>query len=1018
VEYCYLIKKEFVNLHAKDVFINHLETIRLISVANRIDVYHPYVHETLRELSLSSDDKSKNALTPKEIEKLEELPSYSSECGRLQFFPNGKNSIVVKISENTAVFSSKDSVKSEGGNVDTSTTRNNIKKSRRAQIQTFKPGTWCWVTLTYTDRLPPWLQFNESKDHHSTTNHDLATLTQLLISADMQLKLVDDHTSLLSDPLSMLCSRTTLQNRLSTLGRKHSIGLVMIHCIDFHQINKKFSHDHGDKVIREITSGLKSTTREGDILSRFGGALFAIGFPTNEQDDVASLAKKLQKSLQEKQYLDGAINLNFDLGAAIIRHNEDFKTEAERASALINRADQALNSAQQEKQPSIITWQNDDYNLYQQQFQYLGGIFTADTVTDYRNMLLLWDISSIIADKHDFSQLLQSVVQRLCQTFDFVCAGLITDSDVSNKDYKHSIDSDDNAIELTEKDASFLPELVRMQANVLEKNKPSEKYINDNLFLVLPLEIQTTDCFFVCGQSEKFDVTHDTKVLLSGLTRQLGKALRRSRLEEELNRKLESQNELLQNELVQLKEGLQSSSIIYQSAAMHNLMKFTQRAAMTDTTVLVTGESGTGKERLIYALHQLGKRSDKPFVIIDCGSIPETLIESELFGHVKGAFTGAQNSANGKVMDANGGVLVLDEIGELPLQMQTKLLRFVQEKHFTRVGGNKLINVDVKIIAVTNRDLAQEVERGTFRKDLYYRLNVLTLHNPPLRDRLDDLPLLSQHFLNKFAKQFKVEKMSLSAEAVNKMRAYSWPGNIRELENRLMQATLLCDGTIINWELLNIEENIKEQIPVTHNDTSNHHQTLSTPAESNQHVNSSAHQSAAYEELSHADHSQAAPEEKLVFIDVDSCLTQLSNVLQTQITVSGQLAQFFNAPFGTWVEDELILQTYIATAKKMRLTAARLHISQSTARRRVDKIIADDEMGEAIRPDSWHQVTDALLPIANGEVVVPDCMAKLRLVILEAILNTSVCSMAQAAEILGVSEPTFYKLKKELEMTL
>jgi diguanylate cyclase (GGDEF)-like protein len=1005
-------------LDAKDVFIHHLETMRLISGADKIDVCHPNLHEILRELSIGYNGKSENALTPKKIEQLEQLPHFPSECGRLQFIPNGQKSIAFKIWEKNPLFTSDDKVKLLSKNADSSATGGDINISRRAQIQSFIPDTCCWISLTYTEQLPPWLQLNETTDTQFTQSRNIASLIQSLISAVLQLRLVDDHTSLLSDPLTMLCSRSTLQNRLAILGRQYSIGLVMVHCIDFHQINRKFSHDHGDKVIREISSNLKLATREGDIIGRFGGALFAIGFPTNEQEDVASLAKKLQIILQQKQYLDGAINLNFDLGAAIIRHDEPFKTETERASALINRADQALNSAQQEKLPSIITWQNDDFNLYQQQFQYLGGIFTADTVTDYRNMLLLWDISSIIADKHDFAQLLQSVVQRLGQTFDFFCAGLITDSEINSKGYKHSIDHNDNAIELTEKDASFLPELKRMQAKVLEKNKPSEKYIEDSLFLVLPLEIQTSDCFFICGQSEKFDVTHDTKVLLSGLTRQLGKALRRSRLEEELNRKLETQNEQLQNELVQLKEGLQSSSIVYQSAAMHNLMKHAQRAAMTDTTVLVTGESGTGKERLIYALHQLGKRNDKPFVIIDCGSIPETLIESELFGHVKGAFTGAQNSANGKVMEANGGVLVLDEIGELPLQMQTKLLRFVQEKHFTRVGGNKLISVDVKIIAVTNRDLAEEVERGTFRKDLYYRLNVLTLHNPPLRDRLDDLPLLSQHFLNKFAKQFKVEKLSLSPEAANKMRTYSWPGNIRELENCLMQATLLCDGKIIDWQLLNIEEDIKQQVPVAQYNPLNHQQALDKPAENSQHVIPSAVQHASYEEYSPAETPHSEPVDKVAFIDGDACLTQLSKALQAQITVSGQQAQFFNAPFGTWVEDELILQTYLASARKMRLTAARLHISQSTARRRVDKIIADSEMGQTIRPDNWQHVRDSLSPIAKGDVVVPDCMAKLRLVILEAILNTSVCSMAQAAEILGVSEPTFYKLKKELDMSV
>jgi hypothetical protein len=234
----------------------------------------------------------------------------------------------------------------------------------------------------------------------------------------------------------------------------------------------------------------------------------------------------------------------------------------------------------------------------------------------------------------------------------------------------------------------------------------------------------------------------------------------------------------------------------------------------------------------------------------------------------------------------------------------------------------------------------------------------------------------------------------------------------------LMQATLLCDGKIIDWQLLNIEEDIKQQVPVAQYNPLNHQQALDKPAENSQHVIPSAVQHASYEEYSPAETPHSEPVDKVAFIDGDACLTQLSKALQAQITVSGQQAQFFNAPFGTWVEDELILQTYLASARKMRLTAARLHISQSTARRRVDKIIADSEMGQTIRPDNWQHVRDSLSPIAKGDVVVPDCMAKLRLVILEAILNTSVCSMAQAAEILGVSEPTFYKLKKELDMSV
>lgn len=879
------------------------------------------------------------------------------------------------------------------------------QSSRRTPIQSYTPAQNCYLKIRFNNGLPKWLNQADSKE--------LAFFSQLVQSTNTQLELICHYTSLLSDPLTHLFPRPVLQNKVVALCHRFSVGLVMFHCIDFQQVNKKFGHDSGDSVIREIAAVLQVITREDDILSRFGGALFAVAFPVNEKTDVTSLAKKLQRELQSKQYLEGAINLSFDIGAGIIEHQESYRNNAEKASALINRADQALKLAQQEEQPSITIWQKDDFNLYQQQFNYLGGIFTADTVTDYRNMLLLWDISSLIADKHDFSQLAQSLVQRLAQTFEFICAGVLADQKehdslpteqqreaAKRKDsrLKFSINEDDNAEQVSSDDERFLNDLAEMQALAVETKRPSERYIGDTVMLVLPMEIDSSDCFFVCGYSEHFEVTHDTKVLLSGLTRQMGKSLRRSRLEDALNIKLATQNEQLQNEIAQLKVGLQVSSIIYQSDVMHHLMKQTKRAAMTDTTVLVTGESGTGKERLINAIHQMGNRSKKPFVIVDCGSIPETLIESELFGYVKGAFTGAQNTSTGKILDAKDGVLVLDEIGELPLNMQTKLLRFVQEKHFTPVGGNKFIEVDVKIVAVTNRDLAYEVEQRNFRKDLYYRLNVLTLHNPPLRDRPDDIALLSTHFLSKFSEQFDLEKRVLSADAAQRMRKYSWPGNIRELENKLMQATLQCEGSVIEWQLLNIDET---------NGVNSNSESHSSALNSN---------TSQQQPVAEATNVNQTPAPSGFAIDKTEALSTLLGSFKAVLSSFDQHPQFSHAPLGIWVEEELLLKTYISTGRKMRSTAARLCISQSTARRKVDKILLEAEQISSERPDNWQLVVNGIAPIAAGQVLIPDCVASIKLLALEAMLSFSSFSMAQVAEMLGVSEPTLYKLKRDLEV--
>ncbi|MFA3789542.1 sigma 54-interacting transcriptional regulator [Aliiglaciecola sp. SL4] len=993
--------------------MHHLRCILTIAGAKHISMFHP-------QFNWKSDRVSASSVEPIPQLSNTEISLFNTKQTIRE--STEKELIIKQIDEKNILIQASDLISTNIGGLahnDTDATLSKPTLSRRTPIKPFNRDQFYFIKIEFSHTLPSWLlPPNNSLDGSNST---YAAFEQLIVSAGMQSKLISDYVFLLSDPLTNLCSRSVLQSKIAQLSQSYSIGLVMVHCIDFHQINKKFGHQFGDNVIQEIASNLNDITRDGDILCRFGGALFGVAFPVNEQTDVASLAKKLQRSLQQKQYLDGAINLLFDLGAAIVEHNPQVGSESESANTLINRADQALKVAQQENQPSIITWHKDDFNLYQQQFNYLGGIFTADTVTDYRNMLLLWDISSLIADKFNFSQLSQSVVQRLAQTFDFMCAGIVSNEEQNQNEFKYSIDSNDNAIPLTNKDRAFLAEIKQMQEVAIESRKPSERYMGNILLLVLPLEIETQDCFFICGNAERFEVKHDTKVLLSGLTRQLGKALRRSRLEEELNRKLESQNEQLQIELAQLKEGLQVSSIIYRSQAMENLMRHAKRAALTDTTVLVTGESGTGKERLINALHQMGNRKDKALVIVDCGSIPETLIESELFGHVKGAFTGAQNTTSGKVLDANGGVLVLDEIGELPLNMQTKLLRFVQEKHFTPVGGNKVINVDVKIIAVTNRDLAQEVELGRFRKDLYYRLNVLTLHNPPLRERVEDIALLATHFLKKFAEQFKVEKRTLAPETLEKMMHYPWPGNIRELENRLMQATLLSENSTIDWELLNIHDNGFEnstphivppqttQIDLPPNTSlTSHHQSKTS-------IKPAALEEPSFTAAQPSTIVQPNEQYSVKKINPELYFSELLEIFKHMLATSGQHPKFFNAPFGIWIEDELILKTYLATDRKMRLTAARLSISQSTARRKVDKILKDIDEGSLERPADWSQFSEVLMPIATGGVHIANCVAKIKLLVLEAILHTPVYSMAQAAEMLGVSEPTFYKLKRELD---
>lgn len=242
---------------------------------------------------------------------------------------------------------------------------------------------------------------------------------------------------------------------------------------------------------------------------------------------------------------------------------------------------------------------------------------------------------------------------------------------------------------------------------------------------------------------------------------------------------------------------LDTSGIIGQSTTLAKVFEMMGKVAPTDSTVLVTGESGTGKELLVRALHANSKRADKPFVPINCGAIPKELLESELFGHEKGAFTHAIRSRPGRFELADGGTIFLDEIGEMDLSLQVKILRVLQEKEIERVGGTGVKKVDVRIIAATNRDLEREVSQGRFREDLYYRLNVIPLHLPPLRERGNDVLLLARHFLDIFCEKKGRPPLELSNDARRILSAYTWPGNVRELVNFMERLSILVDGQII-----------------------------------------------------------------------------------------------------------------------------------------------------------------------------------------------------------------------------
>ena len=316
-------------------------------------------------------------------------------------------------------------------------------------------------------------------------------------------------------------------------------------------------------------------------------------------------------------------------------------------------------------------------------------------------------------------------------------------------------------------------------------------------FICVPIVLnRKTIGALAVDQKFKADRDYDRTVKFFGVVgSMIGQAVKVQRLIEEDRRRLEDENTHLRQEL---RERYDFSNIIGTSGPVRQMYEQVAQVAGTNTTVLIRGESGTGKELIAHAIHYNSLRTKKPFVKVSCAALPDTLIESELFGHEKGAFTGAEARKKGRFELAEGGTLFLDEIGEVNPSTQIKLLRVLQEREFERLGGTETIKSNVRLLAATNKDLEKAIADGVFREDLYYRLNVFSIFVPPLRERKADLLLLADHFLEKLSREHNKVIKRISTPAIDMLMSYHWPGNVRELENVLERGVLVCDGQVIH----------------------------------------------------------------------------------------------------------------------------------------------------------------------------------------------------------------------------
>jgi len=320
-------------------------------------------------------------------------------------------------------------------------------------------------------------------------------------------------------------------------------------------------------------------------------------------------------------------------------------------------------------------------------------------------------------------------------------------------------------------------------------------------FYCVPIKLdgRTIGAFSADKEAGRVDDFEAILQMLNIISTMIGQAVKQHRLIESDRRQLHDENLRLRQEL---KAKFNVTNIIGKSNAMQQIYRLIEQVAESNATVLIRGESGTGKDLVAHAIHYNSLRASKPFIKVNCTALPETLLESELFGHEKGAFTGATERKIGRFERAQGGTVFLDEIGDFSMQLQVKLLRVIQFKEFERLGGTDTIKANVRIIVATHKDLEEEIKNRLFREDLYYRINVFPIFMPPLRERKDDIILLADHFLEKYARENNKAINRISTPAINMLTSYHWPGNVRELENAIERAVLVCDSDVIRSEHL------------------------------------------------------------------------------------------------------------------------------------------------------------------------------------------------------------------------
>jgi diguanylate cyclase (GGDEF)-like protein len=858
----------------------------------------------------------------------------------------------------------------------------------------------CWIGLRFPEGEESEIRSREA--FHRLTEHwpSLLTLGGVLAWYASQIS------SILDDPVTGLAGRAEFQASLrhafdQARDGGRPLSLLFINPDDFTSVNERFGHDAGDRILREVGERLRASHRASDSVAKYGGVIFASFLPNTDGAAGRVVAEKVWSALADTPFVDGTLRLGISVGLATF---EPGATGIDGCLELIRRADKALNAAKRYGGDRVVAWDPDLDSRDLGNLDRMSGVYTGNMAKDYRNMTLLSEAMTVVAGSSDAEDLVEQVVDRLYTTLKPDHAGIF-EWDVEGDPMpvagltKTAVPSGGHegvpGLELSPRKLALLEE-ARREGKPLSVSFTDEYSEHRILAFAVPLLLNEIclGCLYIDGRVDTIALEGSADLaFLRAFATQLAVALDRARLSHQQKWQQEREQTRLRAEVDDLRRALNHTKLVYRSREMEAVLDVARRVAPTKATVLLIGESGTGKELVARTIHELSPFRAKPLVVVDCGAIPTTLIESELFGHERGAYTGAQDRRIGRLLEAEGGTVVLDEIGELPLEVQSKLLRFVQERQVVPVGGTRVRHVDTRLIAVTNRELAVEAAAGRFREDLFYRLNVVRITVPPLRERPEDILYLAEHFLEHFAGQYQKGPLRFTDHARDSLIEHTWPGNVRELSNRIMQAVILSERSEIGWRELELESFAPEQ---------------TVEIDLSVMKRASAQRDSETRLLTAPVATRSAPG------NAAEAWEELRLALRRQVVEAVADGAGEPLPLGTWLVEDLVLSAYDAAGGVSGRARALLGIPETTFRRKLSKATSRERAGLLTRRPPWNDVSPSIEALVRAsEEAREDVLDTARSVLLQEVVSHT-NDPVRGSALMGVTLRTYRRWTQEI----